>query len=156
MDQPLTYEHRQIAWPLIGLTLAFDVWSMYRAWRSKRGFRRARSLFLSATSLGFMVVFGALTVGVSGESVRWRFGIFMKGPGGDVPIFDVVSAQRVRTSWWSGWGMRRIRGGNQYNVAGFEAVELELESGRKVRLGTDEPEALLAAVTAAMATAKVA
>jgi hypothetical protein len=152
MDQPLTYEHRQIAWPLIGLTLAFDAWSMYRAWRSKRGFRRARSLFMSATSLGFMVVFGTLTVRVSGESVLWRFGILNKGPGGDIPLSDVVSAQRVRNSWWSGWGMRRIRGGNLYNVAGFEAVELELESGRKVRLGTDEPDALLAAVNAGMGT----
>ncbi len=156
MDQPMTYEHRQIGWPIIGLTLAFDVWSMYRAWRSKRGFRRARSLFWSATSLGFMIVFGALTVRVSGESVAWRFGIFMKGPGGDIPLSDIVSAQRVRNSWWSGWGMRRIRGGNLYNVAGYEAVELELESGRKVRLGTDEPEALLAAVSAAIVTTKAA
>lgn len=33
-----------------------------------------------------------------------------------------------------------------YNVAGYDAVELELRSGRVFRIGTDEPDALLAAI----------
>jgi hypothetical protein len=34
-----------------------------------------------------------------------------------------------------------------YNVSGFDAVELSLADGRRVRLGTDEPDAVVAALS---------
>jgi len=33
-----------------------------------------------------------------------------------------------------------------YNVSGLEAVEVTLRSGKRFRIGTDEPEALLTAL----------
>ena len=50
---------------------------------------------------------------------------------------DIVSATPVQNSWWHGWGIRFISGGSMYNVAGLEAVELLLASGKKFRIGTD-------------------
>ena len=39
-----------------------------------------------------------------------------------------------------------IRNGWLYNVSGFDAVELELASGKLCRIGTDEPGRLLHAI----------
>jgi hypothetical protein len=38
-----------------------------------------------------------------------------------------------------------------FNVAGSEAVELRFDSGTKVRIGSDEPSQLMAAIRSAMA-----
>ena len=46
--------------------------------------------------------------------------------------------------------MRIIPRGRLYNVGGVDAVELEMDNGRVVRVGTDQPDALLAAVNAAL------
>ena len=59
---------------------------------------------------------------------------------------DIVDARRVRNSWWHGWGIRKVQRGWMYNIAGYDAVELELRSGKVFRIGTDEPGALLAAI----------
>ena len=34
-----------------------------------------------------------------------------------------------------------------YDIWGLDAVELDLQSGKKFRIGTDEPDALIAALT---------
>jgi hypothetical protein len=59
-----------------------------------------------------------------------------------VPLSQVVSAQTVRNPWYWGWGIRWYPGGWLYNVSGLDAVELELKGGRKLRIGSDEPEKL--------------
>jgi hypothetical protein len=53
---------------------------------------------------------------------------------------------RVRNPWYYGWGIRFISNGMVYNVSGFDAVEIALADGRRVRLGTDEPDAVIAAL----------
>ncbi len=53
----------------------------------------------------------------------------------------------VRNSWWYGWGVRKVPGGWMYNVWGYDAIELELASGKVFRIGTDDPDGLLAALT---------
>jgi hypothetical protein len=40
--------------------------------------------------------------------------------------------------------------GRLYNVGSRDSVELEMDTGRVVRVGTDQPDALLAAVSAAL------
>jgi hypothetical protein len=56
----------------------------------------------------------------------------------------------VRNKWWYGWGIRLTPHGWLFNVGGLDAVELELASGRKFRIGTDEPQGLLNAIRTAM------
>ncbi len=48
--------------------------------------------------------------------------------------------------WWYGFGIWWIPRGTVWTVWGFDAVGVGLNSGRRFRIGTDEPEALLTAL----------
>lgn len=64
-----------------------------------------------------------------------------------IDLGEVDRVSRVRHPWWVGWGIRWLGSGTiLWRVAGREAVELELRSGRRFRIGTDDPEGLAAAV----------
>ena len=59
--------------------------------------------------------------------------------------FDEIEATAaVRNSWWYGWGLRKVPRGWMFNNAGRDAVELTLRSGSVFRIGTDQPDELLA------------
>lgn len=68
-------------------------------------------------------------------------------------LADIASARAVRNSPLYGWGMRYIRHGRLWNVWGLDAVELQLRNGTRFRIGTDEPQALLAALRRSGVTA---
>jgi hypothetical protein len=94
------------------------------------------------------VLFSSLTVEVSDGELRFHF-----GPGfwrKRVALSDVAAATPTQSSWWEGWGIRFTLRGMLYNVSGTDAVEIELRSGRRFRIGTDEPEALVQAIQVAM------
>ena len=61
-------------------------------------------------------------------------------------VADITSARVVRNSPLHGIGMRYIPHGRLWNVWGLDAVELQLRNGTRFRIGTDEPQALLAAL----------
>jgi hypothetical protein len=91
-----------------------------------------------------VVGFSSLTVTVTPASVTWKFGpgVFQKR----LSVEDIHGARAVRNRWWYGWGIHLTPNGWLYNVGGLDAIELELADERKVRIGTDEPERLLAAI----------
>ncbi len=91
------------------------------------------------------VVFSRLTVTVDPTEVIAAFG--WGWPRRNIALGEIVSVRKVRNKWWYGWGLRWIPGGSMYNVWGFDAVELELRSGKVFRIGSDEPDALLAALS---------
>lgn len=97
------------------------------------------TVFLAVTAL-----FYSLTVEVDSEAVRCRFGVGLIGR--TIPLAQITGAAPVRNRWYLGWGIRLIPGGWMFNVSGFDAVEVRLKSGRCFRMGTDEPEALAAAI----------
>ncbi len=90
-----------------------------------------------------------LTVVVDDTSVVATMG--WRWPRRRIALADVVSARRVRNEWWRGWGIRYVRRGWMYNIAGRESVELELRTGRVFRIGTDDPDGLLAAIQSSIA-----
>ena len=59
---------------------------------------------------------------------------------------DIRDAKAVKNRWYYGWGIRLSPHGWLFNVSGFDAVELEMANGVKYRIGTDEPDKLLAAI----------
>ena len=72
---------------------------------------------------------------------------------GDQPthwLNEITSARAVTTHWIYGWGVRWIPRGWLWNVSGLDGVELALVSGRRFRIGTDEPEQLAAAIQGAL------
>jgi hypothetical protein len=89
-------------------------------------------------------LFHSLTIEIAADTLRWHF-----GPGlihKQVPLDQIVSARPVRTNALEGWGIHWSRFGWLYNVSGFDAVAIELRNGKRFALGTDEPQALAAAL----------
>jgi len=106
-----------------------------------------------ALILGLVLVrqFTSLTVVVTESGVETKFGsgvIRVK-----ISTSNIKSVRVVRNSWILGWGIRLVPGGWMFNLAGFDAVELELLSGRLFRIGTDEPQQLEAALLQARSLA---
>jgi hypothetical protein len=94
------------------------------------------------------LAFSSLTVSVDGGAVRFFFGIGIIRK--TYLLSDIESARPVRNSWLYGWGIRYTPHGWLYNVSGLGAVELQLRSGKKVRIGSDEPERLADAINGAL------
>jgi hypothetical protein len=97
--------------------------------------------------LACALLFYSLTVEVSGEAVGISF-----GPGlirETFPMGMIRDCRVVKNPWYYGWGIRWTPQGWLFNVAGFQAVEIQMADGRKYRIGTDEPEKLLAAIRSA-------
>lgn len=89
-------------------------------------------------------LFSSLTVEVTETELTWFF-----GPGfwrKSIVRSDVVQATAVRTKWWYGWGIRITPRGWLYNVHGLDAVAVEQRGGRTTLIGTDEPDAVIAAL----------
>ena len=76
-------------------------------------------------------------------------------PHRSIPLSDVLRAETVRNKWWYGWGIRWFPGGTLWNVWGLDAVHLDLAGSRSFRIGTDDPEGLLAAIVATRGDAGV-
>ncbi|HII98539.1 MAG TPA: DUF1673 family protein [Methanoregula sp.] len=97
-----------------------------------------------------LAIMSRLTVSVTDTRLKIRF-----GPVGLIRkewlLSDIISATPVTNQWIYGWGIRWTPHGPLYNVAGSRAVEILLLSGKKFRIGTDEPEALCRALQKACA-----
>lgn len=91
-------------------------------------------------------VFRSLTVEVTDSKVTWRFGdgAITKS----IPRDDIDSAYTVRTTPLQGWGIHWIGDGWLYNIYGLHAVQLILKDGKRVLIGTDDPENLAQAINA--------
>ena len=98
------------------------------------------ALGLLLIAVGFVAA--RLTVVVDGTSVTSAFG--WGWPRRDIRLDEIEGATAVTNSWWYGWGLRKVPGGWMFNNAGRDAVELRLHSGKVFRIGTDQPDELLA------------
>lgn len=94
------------------------------------------ALAVIALSLGLVTT---LTTEIDREVLEVRF-----GPIGIIrkrfPLREIVSCQVVRNRWYYGWGIRWTPHGWLYNVSGLDAVELQMRTGKKHRVGTDVPD----------------
>ena len=137
----MIYRHTQIGWVVVGVTGLVLLALLLPA--------HAASPAAAAILLAVLILFCCLTVTVDAERIDVRF-----GPGPirfRIPLADVRSCRIVRNPWIAGWGIRWIGSGWLYNVSGLDAVELALTNGKVCRIGTDEPEALCAAIEQAVA-----
>ncbi len=107
----------------------------------------------SLPAIGILLLclpFSILTVEVDGEELRHYFGFgFWKK---SYQLEDIQSIKAVRNSWLYGWGIRLTPHGWLYNVSGLDAVEIELHSGRKFRIGTNQPAELSTTLQSAIKT----
>ena len=91
-----------------------------------------------------LFLFHSLTVKVSRDYIILRFGIGLISK--RFVVTDIQNAAIVQNRWYYGWGVKWTPHGWLFNVAGFDAVEIQLRNGRKYRVGTDEPVELLSAI----------
>ena len=103
------------------------------------------SLIIAAVFLLIGFLFGGLTTKVGSGSLDLAFGIgvFSKS----IPLDHIESAGAVRNRWWYGSGIRLTPHGWMWNMKGLSAVELTYKTGKKFRVGTTDPEGLLAALS---------
>ena len=133
------YKHTQVGYVMLAAAVGGGL-LMYASTTAGGG-RAGRVSYrvLSALAVG-AVLFSSLTVCVDSEEMRFYF-----GPGfwkKRIALRDIEHARVVRNAVIYGWGIRYTPHGWLYNVSGRRAVELVLRSGKALRVGTDEPEAL--------------
>ena len=96
--------------------------------------------------IGLIVVtlFVGLTVEVNKDIIRlsFGFGIIHRS----IPRERIATVTRVRNRWWYSLGILLTPHGWMWNISGLDAIELTYHNGKKFRIGTDEPEALLEAL----------
>ncbi len=135
--QPLLYLHTQYGWGIIALVVTVTTLVLALLLRAELYFL---VLVVGVILTVVLMSFGALTVSVSSEELRLRFGIGLIRK--RIPLSQIRSYQVVQNKWWYGWGIRITPHGTLWNVSGLGAVELLLDGPKKFRIGTDEPEAL--------------
>ncbi len=102
------------------------------------------ALGLAGVLLVCLGLFATLTVDVSDRRIAVRFGLGVIRA--ELMAGEVRSVRVVRNKWYMGWGVRLLPRGWLYNVSGLDAVEVAMTGGKTYRIGTDEPEALAAAI----------
>ncbi len=144
------YRHTQTGRFVLALTLALAL-GQGAAAAAARGPARPGMLAGAGVALLVGLLFSRLTTEVRGGELRFHFGpgVWRKR----FALGDIVGAEPTRSSFWEGIGIRITGRGMLYNVAAGPAVEIRLRSGRRFRLGTDEPERLREALGAETARA---
>ncbi len=93
------------------------------------------------------VLFFQLNVVIDDRHLRIAFGVGLIRK--QWSLEDLQGAQPVENSWWYGFGIRLTPHGWLYNIDGLKAVEFQKTDGSTFRVGTDEPETLIAAFAVA-------
>ncbi len=92
-----------------------------------------------------LVLMCRLRTTVDERFVSWSFTVGF--PAGNIAVSDIESAAATRTNVLEGWGIHwTFFHGWLWNVSGFQAVEIRYGGGKRVTLGTDDPQGLVDAV----------
>ena len=143
---PLPYHHTQLGYPMLA-GMALGTLTQVRALIRDKRVDRPRSWLYVPGLLAFaalMLAFSRLTVVVDETRVSVSFGGGLARRRFELHTIEAASA--VKVPWLSGWGIRLTPQGWLYNAWGRGAVQLRLAGGRRFTIGTDEPDALLAAI----------
>ena len=135
------YRHTQIGWVLIFtlIGLALLTGSLLAAADLPEWAGISAGVFLL-----LLLLLATLTVSVDTEQIRLRFGVGLIRR--RFALRSVRHFSAVRNPWYFGWGIHFYPGRSIYNVSGFGAVQLVLDSGKRIRIGTDQPEPLRQAI----------
>lgn len=155
----IRYSHTQVGWWLIvtlGIVAVAIAVIFSSAGLQSRSLPPAQARVIGwavvVTLVATAALLTSLTIRVASDRVAWHF-----GPGVirfSLPFAEIASVAPTRTPLWAGIGIHWIFTGWVYNVSGRGAVELRKRDGSKVWLGTDEPDALAAAIESARLAAR--
>jgi hypothetical protein len=94
-------------------------------------------------------MFYALTVHVSAGKLKFWFGIGLIRK--TYPFAEIQSTRALKDPWYYFWGIKTIPGGWLYAAAPGEALEIVLQDGKIIHVGTNQSKQLKEALDAAMA-----
>jgi hypothetical protein len=139
--EALHYSHTQrgylLSGSLVGAALIVMALSLRIGWN-------AANILVEIVLVAMAFLFYSMTVEISGDILFIRF-----GPGlirKQIPLSGIRDVRIVRNPWYYGWGIHVTPQGWLYNVSGLAALEIELESGKCLRIGTDDPRGLQEAI----------
>ena len=137
----MQYDHTQTA-PLYLILVAVGIAMFIGAWLVPE--QLVQIILLSSSGSMFFLAqcFGKLTVSDENDRLSICFG--------PLPLFrrrilyaDIDSVERTRSKILDGWGIHLSpSGGWTWNLWGFDCVDVYFKQGRKLRIGTDDPEGL--------------
>lgn len=137
----MQYDNTQSA-PLYLLLVATGIGMLVGSWMIPEQVPQ----LIVAGSGGLMFVlalsFRHLSVSDEGQCLLVSFG--------PLPLFrrrilysDIKSVERSRTTFFDGWGIHLSPGGGwTWNLWGFDCVDVYFKKGRRLRVGTNDPEGL--------------
>jgi hypothetical protein len=135
----MAYEHRQ--WAPLNVLLLIGVAVVV----SYAGARTGPVYLLALVVLFIGAAFARLTTRVDRDAISWSF--TFGSPAGGVAYSDLDHAEVTKTNVFEGFGIHwTMWHGWLWNVWGFRAVELFRRDGRRVTIGTDDPQGLFAAI----------
>lgn len=153
----MPYKHTQTSYMMIAITMAILLYFL-RIYNSAtmEPVSPDSGTNLLVTSVMVLIVlvvasFVSLHVTVDEKLIHIKFGygLFSK----KIPLQDIQSVKAVRNKWYYGRGIRVWFWPYMwiYNVAGLDAVELQMKNGKIYRIGTDQSDKLLQALHHAIA-----
>ena len=140
------YEHTQfghvIIWSLLAIILVASGGLIGH---------RAPPVIVSTILLVCLVLFYRLKISIEDDTLSASFGLGVIRK--TIRLAEIASCEPIRIRWWYGWGIHLTPRGWLYNVSGFDAVAITLRDGKKLALGTDDPNGLATAIRNSIAGA---
>ena len=138
-SEDIAYHHRQSpSWKVLIIISLMFLFIFIIAFHSVIAWVSTLIVLIVAT------LFWGLTVEVNRDMVRLYYGLGIIHR--SIPRERIATVTQVRNRWWWGSGIKRTPHGWMWNISGLDAIELTYRDGKKFRIGTDEPEALLEAL----------
>jgi hypothetical protein len=134
------YIHRQFGWFTVFALTAMAVWFAFVAALSPGDRGEFQGIFLMIAAL--QLAFYQLTTVVTESTLTVRYGIGLVAF--RFPISEIKQVSERTVPWYAGYGIRWVGDAWLFNVSGRDAIEVTFDSGRKVWVGTDDPDGLAA------------
>lgn len=134
------YIHRQFGWFTVFALTAMAVWFAFVAALSPGDRGEFQSIFLMIAAL--QLAFYQLTTIVTESTLTVRYGVGLLAF--RFPLSEITQITERNVPWYAGYGIRWVGDAWLFNVSGNDAIEVTFASGRKVWVGTDDPNGLAA------------
>ena len=132
------YIHRHFGWFTVFALTAMAVWFAFVAALSPGDRGEFQSIFLMIAAL--QLAFYQLTTIVTESTLTVRYGIGLLAF--RFPLSEITQITERSVPWYAGYGIRWVGDAWLFNVSGNDAIEVTFASGRKVWVGTDDPDGL--------------
>lgn len=140
------YRENQVGWVVI-IAVAVALALLSYSFLTHAGTKPMTIVSLLMVS-GILIIVLALMYGmrtiVGDGKVVVSFGIGLINR--SIDVNQIKSISIVKNPWYYGWGIRMLPDGWLYNISGADAVELQLKTGRVVRIGSRDTKRLAEAI----------